>query len=541
MQKELQLKVNEKNLLANLRHAFTDRMTVASELMQNARRAGASRVEIAFDEAAQTLTVSDDGCGIADLQNLLTVAESGWDQATKDRENPYGLGFLSGMYACDFVHVASRGTLTVLDTKKLLAGEAGASESSPVMTDKTIISLVGFAGTVAEVQGRVEKFACGYALPVFFNDQEIERPDALDNGLFVETEVGMMSVYGIHRGEAGSCGDSMYGYLQGHRVLSDRHYRATDRTVIHFDPTKFHGRMPDRNCLVDAEAAQKQVKEVHTRLWREHLRERFAAMSPEDFVRTYLNATRKFTPELLNELDFIPTEFLAQAEDYPIISDQASFSPHNKPFPVRREDLESGRVTLYAEPEDLYEEGNSSRDWMFLYAKKALVLQKSLPEGHWAIPHLIDLTDDGVGLELIEPGKVGTFSGRYICQADVQLCAAYKLISPQAGEVVIEDDAIYDPERGFVVPAGECYGEAVRQVSSYIDENDCFDDECCDQDKDEMTNLLCRLRTDSPEAFFAEVLKKINLKWVTGADQQLFGKAFRVEVSPEGRVIVAAA
>ena len=515
-------------------------MTVISELAQNARRAGASRVDIAFDEPKHTLYVADDGCGIDDLQKLLTVAESGWDEAVKAQETPYGLGFLSALYACSQIRVISRGTMTLLDTKKLLAYEPAVLETENVMAAQTVISLIGFKGSLDEVKRRVEDYAAGYAIPVSFNGVEIERPDALDNGLFVETEVGKMSVCGIHRGKFGSCDNSLYGYLQGHRVLVDSHYRVCDRTVIHFDPTKFHGRMPDRSCLVDADAAREQVEMVYTRIWRGHLSERFSAMSPEDFVETYLCAALKFAPEMLNELDFIPSAFLATVEDYPTIFEQSPFA-FRAPAPVRRADLESGRVTLFAKPDDICDEGDTAREWMFLYAKKAMMLKMPLPEGHWANPHLVDLTADGVEIELIEPGKVGTFSGRYICQTEVQLCAAYKLISPKAGEVVIEGNAIYDPELAFVVPNGESCGEVVQQVSSYIDEYDCFDDECCDQDKDEMANLLCRMRTDSPEAFFAEVLKKINLKWVTGADQQLFGKGFRVEISPEGQVTVAAA
>jgi len=38
------------------------------------------------------LTVCDDGCGIACLKTLLTVAESGWDVDVIERECPFGIG-----------------------------------------------------------------------------------------------------------------------------------------------------------------------------------------------------------------------------------------------------------------------------------------------------------------------------------------------------------------------------------------------------------------------------------------------------------------
>lgn len=538
---ELKIKVNEKSLIANLRLAFTDSMTVISELMQNGRRARASRVDIAFDAPRKTLYVADDGCGIDDLQKLLTVAESGWDEATKSQETPYGLGFLSALYACSQIRVISRGTMTLLDTKKLLAYEPAVLETENVMAAQTVISLIGFKGSLDEVKRRVEDYAAGFAIPVSFNGVEIERPDALDNGLFVETEVGMMSVGGIHRGKAGSCGNAygwMCGYLQGHQVFAPRSGRHDGITIVHFDPTKYFGRMPDRNCLVNADEATAQVKVVIARLWREHLREQFAALSQEDFVEIYLEAVQIFAPELLNELDFIPGYFVGKVEDYPIKSED--YTPAISPV-VRRTDLESGTVTLYAEPDDLdYTDGESARAWMFLYAKKATVLTKALPEGHWAGPFLVDLDDADMGLELIEPGNKGSLHGHYV-GGNVQLCAAYKLSSPLAGEVVIEQDAICDPEHGFIVPAKSTCGEVVQQAGRYIGENESFDETCRDQDWEEMENLICRLRSKSPEEFFAQLLKKIDLRWTSGADQQLFGKAFRVEISPEGQVTVAAA
>jgi len=61
-----------------LRFAFANHYTVVQELIQNARRAGASRVRIDHDESTGTLVVDDDGAGIEDFQTLLTFAASGW-------------------------------------------------------------------------------------------------------------------------------------------------------------------------------------------------------------------------------------------------------------------------------------------------------------------------------------------------------------------------------------------------------------------------------------------------------------------------------
>jgi hypothetical protein len=42
---QIQVRINEEGALRNQRYAFTDRFTLVSELLQNARRAGAMRIE----------------------------------------------------------------------------------------------------------------------------------------------------------------------------------------------------------------------------------------------------------------------------------------------------------------------------------------------------------------------------------------------------------------------------------------------------------------------------------------------------------------
>ena len=96
---QIQVRINEEGALRNQRFAFTDRFTLVSELLQNARRAGATSIAINHDAEARTLTVSDNGRGIDDFQKLLTFNESGWDETTCDAENPFGVGFSKCLYA----------------------------------------------------------------------------------------------------------------------------------------------------------------------------------------------------------------------------------------------------------------------------------------------------------------------------------------------------------------------------------------------------------------------------------------------------------
>ena len=71
--------------------------SIFAELLQNSRRAGATRVHISLSPADHhhIVTVADDGAGIQDPAVLLSFGENGWDRATVQREDAAGMGTLS--------------------------------------------------------------------------------------------------------------------------------------------------------------------------------------------------------------------------------------------------------------------------------------------------------------------------------------------------------------------------------------------------------------------------------------------------------------
>ena len=60
------------------------------EILQNARRAHATRVEITNDDGR--VTVRDNGHGIQDFAKLLDLGGSGWDESIESGEDPAGVG-----------------------------------------------------------------------------------------------------------------------------------------------------------------------------------------------------------------------------------------------------------------------------------------------------------------------------------------------------------------------------------------------------------------------------------------------------------------
>ena len=68
-----------------------------SEILQNSRRAGATRVRVAVagSDGDLAVTVTDDGAGIADPAVLLSFGENGWSEELVQREDAAGMGMLS--------------------------------------------------------------------------------------------------------------------------------------------------------------------------------------------------------------------------------------------------------------------------------------------------------------------------------------------------------------------------------------------------------------------------------------------------------------
>ena len=81
------------------------------EILQNARRAGATEVRISNKNGL--VTIQDNGSGIEDFQNLLDLGGSGWDERLEAGEDPAGVGLFS--LAPRKVTIISSNRKTVID------------------------------------------------------------------------------------------------------------------------------------------------------------------------------------------------------------------------------------------------------------------------------------------------------------------------------------------------------------------------------------------------------------------------------------------
>ena len=202
---------------------------IFAETLQNSRRAGATRVRIAVatpagrpDEITAaptatplTVTISDDGPGIADPAVLLSFGENGWDDALVRREDAAGFGFAS--LARRNCAVSSRprspdgemvpGWQVSLAPEHFL-GEAEAEVQPDDQAPYPCGTAVSFEASesAAAIRSAAETAARHYPLPVVFEDrtendtaipEELPRRAFLDGAVHAEPWRGL--VFGVFR------------------------------------------------------------------------------------------------------------------------------------------------------------------------------------------------------------------------------------------------------------------------------------------------------------------------------------------------------
>ncbi|MYI48525.1 MAG: hypothetical protein F4114_05485 [Rhodospirillaceae bacterium] len=193
---------------------------IFAETLQNARRAGATRVDIVLGEHERdgepTVTVLDDGTGIADPTVLLSFGENGWSGDLVQREDAAGMGLLS--LARRGCAVSSRprapgeapaaGWLVELAPEHF-AGDAAAEvrpEAGAPYPHGTAVRFPAAAAETADrIRGALEAAAVHYPLPVYWGRADRSPRDAealprrafLDGAVHVERWRGL--VFGVFR------------------------------------------------------------------------------------------------------------------------------------------------------------------------------------------------------------------------------------------------------------------------------------------------------------------------------------------------------
>ena len=161
------------------------------EILQNARRGGASRVDIRrLDQDQGTiLRIRDDGKGIADPAKLLALGDSDWESDIARREDPAGMGVFS--LAGRHVVIRSRtadaedGWQVTIPPQAWESGEP--LDLVPAMIVKGTEIDIDLPRAWADELGQAVKNAARfYPLPVFYGDERQAHEGFLKEAVRVE-------------------------------------------------------------------------------------------------------------------------------------------------------------------------------------------------------------------------------------------------------------------------------------------------------------------------------------------------------------------
>ena len=476
----IQLQVNEKALVQNLRSAFSNTATTwIMELLQNARRAGATEIKISTDDTDNSVYVTDNGCGIADLSKMFTLAESGWDEQVQRTEKPYGLGFLSAPFAAKEVEIRTLDKVMEFSTEYLLDFNNVHVSTMDIHYAETTIILRGVENLPN--QAVMAPIVAGFPIPVFFNGVELERPHAVGNMTFAKTSIGL-----IHLADFDYRSSDLHIYLQGLPIGAKSRFYWSDRTqVVHLDSTQFMGRIPDRDTLVDHEKGMEKIRAVIRELKINYLR-RLASVALSDTeeqqnrrLAIYGDAMLHLCPDVLNQFASLPMS-CAYLVDVPAL-DRDQEQTNCKRF--TRQDVESEKVLVV---EDFYSHSDEDNiAIMSLVAEREMQVLRSwgeLDSEHWIQNHVLHSPEK---LEIIPVDVVGEDKvflnyqtiKLVVCQSVKVYCDFYR---GSANEKVtigaeIDDAPVYDTHNQVLyIPKGSTGYNAPCMISSYIDENEQY-------------------------------------------------------------------
>jgi len=516
----IQIRINEEGALRNQRYAFTDKFTLVSELMQNARRAGAQRIEISYDDATGILRVVDDGRGIADFQKLLTFNESGWDHATCDEERPFGIGFSKCLYSASRCIVSSREQKIDFLTAEALARQP-VEVREIASQSHTVVELHDVQ--LPDLKCRLHAMCSGFPVRIWFNGDELARIHAIDQLPFTSASIGFVHLKGT---DDGNYTRNTLMYLQGLCVARPSSFEGLQVNVVHLDSRQFVARLPDRDKLIDEDEQTKRVHICMKWLWRQALCDAKKRMGAEGFVDAFFHVMRYWQHiDLINDVPVLPKCLTHRIDGYPIqegyegrcyvvATDHCMMQAEVLDRSVHLVDLDSVS-------------SENAAAWMFAKAKDYIVFSPlELHPGHWVHPYIEVIKEEAIRVKAVGEQCRMTLEGRWVWPL-VILCDAVEISI--GGECVTVTDAGVYCDGVIFIPPGESSGEAVCQASDFIDSDNRFLEEDRDADRDALVDLVNRLRSVDPQSTLASLLRELKLENYP----QLRGRTFRVQIAHE--------
>ena len=161
---------------------------IINELLQNSRRAGATKVKVTKSVNTNTVTIEDNGVGIFSNGVAINLGGSEWDEETQKREDPAGCGLFS-LANLDSV-IESYGKKVRLNAEAFNGTrEVEVEESDFLQGTRITFKNIDLDHSFKWI---LEKACKYYPVQVEYNGVELDKPrDFLENAVHIEEWEGL--------------------------------------------------------------------------------------------------------------------------------------------------------------------------------------------------------------------------------------------------------------------------------------------------------------------------------------------------------------
>lgn len=520
MNATVQLQVNQAKLVQNLALAFSSKTTFIAELMQNARRAGASEIHLDYKviegadkKTTVTLVIQDNGSGIQDWQDLLSLADSGWDNTIQAQERPYGVGFFSCISSAMHVKVESGQHKLEFDRDYVMQMQSICVQSSDETVAGTRITLSGLPLDGYAVTRAVQTYSRGFPVKVVLQGTETNR-DECEEALKARVSEfeAVVAIDGL-----GLCAfrkpssqwslarQDMSLYLLGIPVLRG----SNSEVIVHLDPTRFPARLPDRDQLIDQDEKVAYIRRIVQGWWLSYMATLKTSLSIEALWEKYpAVAAEMLSNGMLDDIDRVPGKVISSVPRLAVTSWSESWSSPTEW--ISRQSIEDGTIVL-CKGLCSYHAGKHALTHEIAYHHGWSRLKMSVSPTHWLNSRMVDLED---GIEDVEVDYVSKASDSiYLDGVDVtvHLVDAVRL-QWKGYEATITDTSVmfFDDDAGqdgtLIVPPESGSWDAIDKISSFYDGGDYTDEDYMESGRKELEQLLMVLRGASPAASLMTIM-----------------------------------
>ncbi len=543
---EITMNVDQARLVNLLKNTFSTGTTFIGELLQNARRAGASEIRFYFEEEDNetVLTIHDNGRGIRDWDALVSIAKSDWTEGTLQSDKPFGIGFLSALFAARHITVCSRTGCMACETQHLIEqGAVSVDHSATNSVQGTHITLRGFNIEAGTIEIALKRRVSGFPIPVFCDDEELPRPDAVDLNDTTPSDIGQFLIKKLSTYD----GDQMPTlYLQGLPIQLQgvQDFRHTSNIVLHLDSSKFEARMPDRDVLIEpvgeTHSQRHRIKVAYREVLHEALNQEKQRLSAREFVG-YENLLRSIgSMSLLNDLGIVPrgvARLVDERQDRVLESNLDGVFIDRQKEPLTRDEIMQRPIIDGDAVREAVSNGQDVISLIQHYAYGMAVVTYDVPEGHWLndLPQLTKSDLDGLTVEVV--GQAQDIAIRLTDGLTVVFTVCdHVVIHGPYGHVNIDDAIVHDPASGRDYVPKNIDDQSTLGALHY--ESDCIGGDDHIRDAEHLIASVRAALSDNP----GELLKEYLLDQFSGLqDSPLSGQSFTVDFDEIGNATVKAA